>query len=510
MGRDPRGEWDLPIFRPKMGRARRSVEAAQGLTMRRAIFQRLARGVSGSPHTSSRTGRARCDVRLPPGLARRCVVKARYVPMGPGRAKAARAHLAYIERDGVERDGSQGRMFDAKGDVQREQFGAPIEGEKRQFRFIIAPEDGAELDLRDYTCRLVDRMEKDLGRELRWAAVCHYDTDNPHVHLVVRGVDTRGQEVRIDRTYLSHSMRLRAQELATNELGPRNEMDMRRQLDREVSQERLTTIDRRLAALASPDRTIRIVDIAAAANSEKLSRSHAIARLDILEGLRLAERVSPGAWKLEEGWQETLQRLGERGDIIKRMHLAMPQQSLTYRIFDTDSGAPVEGVVRHKGQHDELTGARFIIVETARTEAHYVRLDPTDAQQLAVGERVRVNAVQGRWLTVPDQAIQRVADADHGVYNVRVHRQELERRPVMIEGLRVSPESIIEVNVRRLERLERYKLVRRIADGCWTVPPNLIETLRDRERSHPQHRIEIERLDRPIDRGRPRGPTLGR
>ena len=75
MGRDPRGEWDLPIFRPKMGRARRSVEAAQGLTMRRAIFQRLARGVSGSPHTSSRTGRARCDVRLPPGLARRCVVK---------------------------------------------------------------------------------------------------------------------------------------------------------------------------------------------------------------------------------------------------------------------------------------------------------------------------------------------------------------------------------------------------------------------------------------------------
>jgi hypothetical protein len=188
----------------------------------------------------------------------------------------------------------------------------------------------------------------------------------------------------------------------------------------------------------------------------------------------------------------------------------MPQQSLAYRIFETGTGGPVVGVVRHKGQHDELTGAPFVIVETARREAHYVRLDPTDAQQLAVGERVRVNAVQGKWLTAPDQAIQRVAAADCGIYNVRVHRHELERRPVTIEGHRVSPESIIEVNVRRLERLERYKLVTRIGAGSWKVPPNLVETLRDRERTHPQHRIEIERLDRPIDRGRSRGPTLGR
>lgn len=65
-------------------------------------------------------------------------------------------------------------MFDADGDVQREEFPAPIEGEKHQFRFIFAPDDGDELDLREYTRSLVGRMEKDLGRELRWAAVRHY------------------------------------------------------------------------------------------------------------------------------------------------------------------------------------------------------------------------------------------------------------------------------------------------------------------------------------------------
>ena len=429
-------------------------------------------------------------------------------------AKAARAHLAYIERDGVERDGSQGRMFGREGDVQRGEFGEAIPGEKRQFRFIIAPEDGNELDLRDYTQRLVARMEKDLGRELRWAAVCHYNTDNPHVHLVVRGVDTKDREVRIDRTYLSQSMRLRAQEIATMELGPRDELDVRRQFDREISSVRLTTIDRQLGGLERPDGTVRIVDIAAAADLRKVSRPHALARLETLEQLHLAERISPNSWRMEQGWQETLRRLGERDDIIKRMHREMRQQPLDYRIFDASGSTPVEGIVRAKGLHDEQTGAPFMIVETSRREAHYVRLDPADAQQITVGERVRVTAVPGKWVTAPDHAIARMAEVTMGFYDVSTHRQELVLRPVLVEGRPAPPESILAVNVRRLERLERYKLVERISDRCWKVPPNLVDLLRDRERTHPQHRIEIERLDRTVDRAlnreRNRGRDFGR
>ena len=107
------------------------------------------------------------------------MVKARYVSTAGSGAKAARAHLAYLERDGVEQDGSQGRLFDRNGDIERETFAVELPEEKRQFRFIVAPEDGNELDLRAYTKQLMDRMEKDLGRQLRWAAVCHYNTDNP-------------------------------------------------------------------------------------------------------------------------------------------------------------------------------------------------------------------------------------------------------------------------------------------------------------------------------------------
>jgi hypothetical protein len=53
--------------------------------------------------------------------------------------------------------------------------------DRHHFRFIVSPEDGAELeDLRTYTRHLMGRMEADLGTRLEWVAVDHWNTDNPH------------------------------------------------------------------------------------------------------------------------------------------------------------------------------------------------------------------------------------------------------------------------------------------------------------------------------------------
>src|SRR5438128_798292 len=89
----------------------------------------------------------------------------------------------------------------------------------------------------------------------------------------------------------------------------------------------LTTIERRLATLAAPDMTIRLGDIASVADSHKASRPRAIGRLDVLEKLQLVERASPTSWRFEDGWQQALKDLGERGDIIKRLHGAMEASS---------------------------------------------------------------------------------------------------------------------------------------------------------------------------------------
>ena len=57
--------------------------------------------------------------------------------------------------------------------VDAVQSGGRTDVYKRQFRFIVSPEDAYDLDLTDYVRDLMKRVESDLGRSLEWAAVNH-------------------------------------------------------------------------------------------------------------------------------------------------------------------------------------------------------------------------------------------------------------------------------------------------------------------------------------------------
>ena len=98
-------------------------------------------------------------------------------------------------------------------------------------------------DLRAFTLDLARQMEADLGTRLDWVAVDHWNTDNPHVHLLVRGVDEAGQDLVISRDYISRGLRARAEDLVSIELGPKPEHEIRSALERDVSAERWTTLD---------------------------------------------------------------------------------------------------------------------------------------------------------------------------------------------------------------------------------------------------------------------------
>jgi type IV secretory pathway VirD2 relaxase len=76
-----------------------------------------------------------------------------------------RVHLAYLERDGVEKDGAPGRLYGPEGALAREAFGEPVAGEQRQFRFIVSPEDGDRLDLTTFARQFMARLP--LGRQSR-------------------------------------------------------------------------------------------------------------------------------------------------------------------------------------------------------------------------------------------------------------------------------------------------------------------------------------------------------
>jgi type IV secretory pathway VirD2 relaxase len=496
---------EVPILRPRIGGRGGEVAFQRAPLFCRSVLARVqlrfgrAAGL-GRPRPARKNGtRAVADVLRPTAKSRRCVVKARVVRMNEHGMKAARLHLAYIERDGVERDGSEGRLYGSSDAIDRGSLSETIPGEHHQFRFIVSPED--DIDLTTFTRDLMGRVERDLGVRLRWGAVNHYNTDNPHAHVIVRGVDDSGRQVRIDRSYISEGMRWQAQHLLTAELGPRLDHEIERQLEREVGQERLTTIDRRLADILGPDQTTDVARLALTTDSR--NRRRIIGRLKVLETLHLAARTSPRSWRLAANWQTALRDLGERGDIIKRIHRALGAAGdpSRYEVIDDRADHPtMEGVLRRKGLHDELRGDVYAVVETMRGEAAYVRLDPVASEAVTEGVVVRVAVEKQAWAKPMDRVLEQVARENGGVYDPAAHLRALRQQPIAIGGRGVPAEAVIEANVRRLSRLERYRLVTRLEGGRWRVPPDLVSTLKTREVTHPRRFLRVQTIAPPIDR----------
>jgi type IV secretory pathway VirD2 relaxase len=253
---------------------------------------------------------------------RRVIVKARIVRGGSRGARSAplTAHLSYLKRDGVTLDGARGRMFDAGGDDADDRAFAERCGEDRHhFRFIISPDDAGEMsDLRAFTRDLATQMEADLGTRLDWIAIDHWNTDNPHVHLLVRGVADDGRDLVIARDYISCGLRSRAEDLVSLELGPKPEQDIRSALERDVDAERWTKLDTAIRLEADETGIIDLRPVEAGAGDPQIRRLM-VGRLQRLERMGLASPVGPSRWTLSSDAEPILRDLAVRGDIIKTM-----------------------------------------------------------------------------------------------------------------------------------------------------------------------------------------------
>jgi type IV secretory pathway VirD2 relaxase len=118
--------------------------------------------------------------------SRVAVIKARVVRHGMKRAPLS-AHLTYLSRDGVTKDGERARTFGAESDeVDHHVFTERCEEDRHHFRFIVLPEDAAELsDAKAFTRDLMANAERDFGTRLDWVAVDHWNTEHPQVHVIV-------------------------------------------------------------------------------------------------------------------------------------------------------------------------------------------------------------------------------------------------------------------------------------------------------------------------------------
>jgi type IV secretory pathway VirD2 relaxase len=485
-------------FQPRPGRIRssRSQRAKPFVAQALAAAQRAGGGVSRAgrltTHRQSRFGRGRVASvranRLLTGRSRLVTIKTRVVRHA-ARSAPLSAHLGYLRREGVTRDGEKARLFGPDTEnADPNAFAERCEKDRHHFRFIVSPDDAPEMvDLKGFARELAGQMEKDLGTKLDWVAVDHWNTQHPHVHIIVRGVSDDGQDLVIARDYIKEGMRARAQDLVTQELGLRTDLDIQRALERQVDAEHWTQLDRQLVRDA--DRH-GVIDLAPE-RSQQPDPFHAlkVGRLRRLDSLGLAHQIGSGQWTMDETAETTLRELGERGDIIKRIHRGLAERGIeraaaSYVLAGESLDAPVIGRLVDRGLDDELKGTAYAVVDGVDGRIHHIKFPDLDATGDSVpGSVVELRTfddAQGRRRVAlavrSDLAIEDQVTASGATW---LDRQAVARDPVVLGQAGFGAE-VRDALERRAEQLIEQGLAERQARGI-TFSHGLIGTLRHRE-----------------------------
>lgn len=315
---------------------------------------------------SRRSGRAfRLDVR------QRVIVKAlvsRHMGKGIARGSVLLRHISYLGRSAAGAEGARPEFFDRNFDGVDPQGATGDWGRDRHhFRFIVSPEHGDRIaDLQDYVREVMARVAGDLGEpSLQWIATCHFDTDQPHAHVLVRGRRSDGRDLVIPRDYIGYGFRGRAQEVAQERLGDLSRADAERRIWRETEADRFTGFDRRL--LQAADQTRMVEDGVGRSDAwSALTRG----RLRHLERLGLAARVGR-RYQLDAELERKLRTLQIRKDVIRTLNQRRLEGAREVREFGSDR---VRGRVVRAGSHDELGATPYIVVRDLEGVEHYARL----------------------------------------------------------------------------------------------------------------------------------------
>ena len=460
-------------FEVKLGRIR----SASGEKRVAGFFKQVGRKARYSTKRKS-SGRGPQQRRTATRFHRRVIVKVSIVKMDGRGISAQRQHLNYIERDSAAADGERGELYSERGsEVEKDTFIERGHDDRHQFRVIVSPEDATRLaDLKSFTRDLVSQMEHDLGTKLDWVAADHYDTGQPHTHLIIRGKRDDGSDLVIPKDYVSKGIRERAQELVTIELGPVSEIEGRTRMARMVQQQRLTQIDRGLFRT----RQDGVVDVSAPAKKGQHWRKQLErARLKHLVRMDLAEPLGKGRWRIAETAAETLERMGERGDIIKTMHRAMaghvPRLIDGTSLYDpgAENAVPFTGKIIAQGVGDDVADRAYLVVDDMGGKSRYINLGSSD--RLANFKPGMIISVQptSREPRPSDRMIEKIASKNDGRYSQTLHMEhDKSARPEFVAA-----------HVRRLEALRRAGHATRLSDGSWSIPSDYLARAGEYERA---------------------------
>ncbi len=389
---------------------------------------RRKRDASDDAPTRRNGGRGR--VRIGEALAQRVLVKGRVVKTKQSRGgRALRAHLKYLTRSGVSFDGKQPTFFCDGRVVTEDELAKSVATwahDAHHFRFIVSPEKGAELDLPAYTRDVMASVQRDLKTRLEWYGVCHYNTDNPHVHVLVRGVTELGAALIIEKDYMKHGFRLAAEAEATRVLGRRSALEKRIGMTRSITEKRFTALDR---AFVKEQRAHRAGLIFIPAGNlcrrewEVKLRLDKLSRLQFLGTLGLAVDHGNGRFEVAKDLEETLRTLGRHEAIRKQVHDLTQGRSAAQELVIHDArdnlDTKLTGEVIAKELTDELTDRKFVLLSSDDGRLHYVPLSTySEPEGFGIRPGALVTIREASRVSRADEAIARYVGNGGGVFSL--------------------------------------------------------------------------------------------
>lgn len=326
-------------------------------------------------------------------ICQKVIVKAlisRHAGRGADRAEALVKHAAYLGRSGAGLEGEPPAFFDRELDEVRPAL--ETEGwsdDRHHFRFIISPEHGERLELQSYVRGVMGLVSADLGEpNLKWMATCHYDTDHPHAHVLVRGRRENGRDLVIPSDYIGYGFRARAQEVVQERLGDLSRVETERRIWKETDADRFTGFDRRL--IAKSDAAGEVDDGIGTSDAwAALTRG----RLRHLEQLGLATREGR-RYRLDADMETKLRTLQVRRDIIRTMNQRRLEGAKDVQVLGKEA---VRGVVVKRGFHDEARAMPWAVVRDDAGVEHYARLRAGNAA-LVAGRTVTLATAANGWV----------------------------------------------------------------------------------------------------------------
>jgi type IV secretory pathway VirD2 relaxase len=353
--------------------------------MRHARMTRKAKTRGNVAGGGSRSGRR---------FNQRCAVRVMYS------RNAARgqwgAHGRYVARESAAHgDGDRASGFDDRTEsivIARRLDGWQCAGDERMWKFIVSPELGEQVDLKRLTRELMGRIERELGGgRLEWIAVTHHNTEHPHIHVALRGVDRDGHALRLHRDFIKRGMREIAEDLCTRQLGYRTELDAADAERREASQYRYTSLDRaigRSSQKGEGDGAGNLLRIRVRAPNDadrkagaRLHDQHILQRLIALQRMGLSEPVEANEWHVRGDFETVLrsmQKIGDRQKTLASHGVLMSDPRLTLEWSDDLNWKVLEGRVLVHGEEENGrdAGRGYLMLEGTDARIHHISYTP--------------------------------------------------------------------------------------------------------------------------------------